>query len=181
MKSTKLLMADHEIILRALLVLDEMVMETEHGKEINNDDIRSLLTFFRDFADGCHHVKEEAIFFPALMQASRAFQDGPLSIIGYEHKHGRALTSTMSESLDRDKKEDFLMYAHRYIDLMTEHMDKENDVLFDIANQTLSDEEDDKVADDFERFGKTTIGMQTQECAHDMIESLASKYLQAVA
>lgn len=181
MKSTKLLIADHEIILQALHVLNELVTENERGKEINNDDIRSLLAFFRDFSDGCHHVKEEAIFFPALMQACRAFRDGPLSVIGYEHKHGRTLTSAMSEALDRNKKEDLMLYAHRYINLMTEHMEKENEVLFDIADQTLSDEEDDKVADDFARFEAAAIGMQKHDRAHDVIASLASKYLRAVA
>ena len=42
--------------------------------QAQRDDIRSVLTFLRDFADGCHHVKEEVIFFPALFQAGIAFQ-----------------------------------------------------------------------------------------------------------
>ena len=180
MRSTKLLIADHEIILRALHVLDGIAADIEQGKQINNDDIRSLLAFLRDFADGVHHVKEEAIFFPALMQAGMTFQDGPLLVMSHEHARGRALTSAMSEALEHNKKEDFLMYAHRYINLLTEHIEKENQILFDIADRTLADEEDEKVADSFEHFEKNTVGTTTYERLQGVMENLASKYLHAV-
>jgi hemerythrin-like domain-containing protein len=88
MKSTKLLMADHELILRALHVLDEMVREGEHGQEINSADIHALLAFLRGFADGCHHVKEEAIFFPALIEAGMEFREGPLRVMGPSTNEG---------------------------------------------------------------------------------------------
>src|SRR5437867_2257885 len=90
MKSTKLLMADHELILQALHVLDAMNTEMRNGRDVNRDDIRSLVTFLREFADGCHHVKEEVIFFPALIQAGIAFQ---VRVMTYEHEGGRALTN----------------------------------------------------------------------------------------
>ena len=180
MKSTKLLITDHEIILRALHLLDERVMESERGKELNRDDIRSLLVFFRDFADGCHHVKEEAILFPALLQAGMAFRESPLRVIGYEHECGRVLTSEMSESLDRNNKKTFLVSARRYIRLLNEHIEKENYVLFGMADQLLSDEEDERVASDFEQFERTT-GIQTHESAHDAIVALEAKSLDAVA
>jgi hemerythrin-like domain-containing protein len=67
MKSTKLLIADHETILQALHVLDAINTDMQSGKDVCREDIRSLLTFLREFTDGCHHVKEEAIFFPALI------------------------------------------------------------------------------------------------------------------
>jgi hemerythrin-like domain-containing protein len=180
-KSMKTLIADHQIILRALLILDEMVSETERGKEINKANIRTLLSFFRDFADGCHHVREEAILFPALMQAGMAFQDGALPVMGAEHERGRALTSTMSRSLDENKIDVFLTSAREYIRLVAAHIDKESSSMFDLAQQALSDEDDDKIADDFEQFEKTTTGMQARERAHKVIERLALKHLQTVA
>jgi hemerythrin-like domain-containing protein len=180
MKSTRLLKADHDIILRALHVLREIIAELEQGKEIDNTDVRSLLAFLRDFADGCHHVKEEVIFFPALVEAGLPFGDGPVRVMSYEHERGRTLTSAMSESLDHNKKEDFLIAARRYITLLTEHIEKENKVLFDIADRTLADEEDQKVADAFEEFEKTIVGIPAYERLQSAIESLASKYLHAV-
>src|SRR5207244_3498495 len=124
MKSTKLLMADHESILEALHVLEVIITDTEGGAEWDKDDIRALLGFLRNFGDGSHHVKEEAIFFPALMQAGLTLQDGPIRVMTYEHERGRALTAAMDEALFHNNKKDFLMYAKRYVQLLTEHIEK---------------------------------------------------------
>src|SRR6266704_1098415 len=140
MKSTKLLMADHGRILVALCILDSICTEIEHEKEVNYDDIHSLLAFLYHFADGSHHVKEEGILFPALMQAEMTLAKGPLRVMTYEHKRGRALTSAMENSLSRSDRRDFLMYARRYIQLLTEHIEKENYVLL-MAEDILSDDE----------------------------------------
>jgi hemerythrin-like domain-containing protein len=181
MKSTKSLISDHETILSAVHILDEMVSEIESGREINHDDIRILLTFFREFADGVHHVKEEAVFFPALMLADRKLQKGPLRIMNDEHERGRALTAAMTAALDHDDTKDFLIYARRYINLLSDHIEKEHRVLFEIAERVLTDEEDENIADDFEQFENTIVGRLIQERLHSAIEILASKYLSAVA
>ena len=181
MKSTKLLMPDHESILEALHILDAICTEIEHDKEVNYDDIHSLLAFLYHFADGSHHVKEEAILFPALMQAGMSFQEGPLRVMSYEHERGRALTSAMDETLYRDDRRDFVMYARRYIQLLTEHIEKENYVLFTMAEEILSDEEDQKIAEAFTEFEQTTVGAPTYDRLRGMLESLASKYLRATA
>src|SRR5262245_56774517 len=102
MKSTKLLMADHEIILQALHVLDAMNADIQTGKDVDREDIRSPLTFLREFADGCHYVKEEAIFFPALMAAGMARDQGPLRVMNYEHELGRALVAAMQNAIVQD-------------------------------------------------------------------------------
>ena len=179
MKSTKLLMAEHESVLEALHILDAMCAELENGGSMNKDDIGSLVSFLRTFADGSHHVKEEAIFLPALMQAGMTLQDGPLRVMTYEHERGRALTSAMEEAASRNDKKEFLMYGRRYVRLLTEHIEKENYVLFDMADQTLTDEEDQKVAEAFDHFDKTIVGTPTYERVHSILEKLAAKYLGA--
>jgi hemerythrin-like domain-containing protein len=170
-------MADHEIILEALHVLEAINGEIERGKRMDKDDIRSLLTFLRDFADGSHHVKEEAILFPALMQAGMSLQEGPLRAMTYEHERGRALIAAMDEAFGRDDKHDFVMYARRYIELLSDHIEKENYVLFDIADQKLTDDEDQKIADAFEHFEQTIVGITAYLRLQRVIESLAAKYL----
>jgi hemerythrin-like domain-containing protein len=177
MKSTKLLMADHEKILEALHVLTAINMDLAHAKHVNKEHILLLLNFLREFADGSHHVKEEAILFPALMQAGMPIDEGPLRQMNYEHERGRALTAAMQTAIAADKIDDFLMYSRRYIALQSEHIEKENWVLFDKAEQILSDEEDEKTAAAFNHFETTIVGTPTYERYNAAIESLASKYL----
>ena len=177
MKSTKMLMAEHEIILEALHVLEALTVQTEQGMPVDKQDIRALLGFLKDFADGSHHVKEEAILFPALMQAGMAIQEGPLRVMAYEHERGRSLISAMDDALGRDEKHDFVMYARRYIELLTQHIEKENYVLFDMADQKLTDDEDQKIADAFDHFERNTVGTTTYQRLRDVITTLAAKYL----
>jgi hemerythrin-like domain-containing protein len=174
-------MTDHEIISQALRVLDVMAAEIRHGKDANIDDIRSLLVYLRDFADGCHHVKEEAIFFPALMQAGMPLDEGPLRVMNLEHERGRALTAAMQAAIDRGRLDDFVVYASRYTQLLSEHIEKENRVLFEKANQILSDEEDEKIAAAFDHFETNITGTLTEERLRQIIGNLTSKYLAAAA
>jgi hemerythrin-like domain-containing protein len=177
MKSTELLAADHEIILQSLRVLDLMAGEIRRGNKLNADDIHSLLDFLRNFADGCHHVKEEAIFFPALMQAGVPLDSGPLRILNQEHERGRALSSAMQEGIAHGRTGEFVRYADRYMELLSQHIDKENRWLFEKAEQILSDDEDERTAAAFEHFETTIVGTLAQERFRKTIEDLASKYL----
>ena len=172
-------MADHEVILQALHVLDAMCAGIERGRDVDSNDVRSLLAFLREFADGSHHVKEETILFPALIQAGMALQDGPLQVLTYEHESGRSLTAAMEDALARNNKHDFLMYAGRYVELLREHIEKENYVLFEMAGHALADEEDDAIVEAMTQFESATVGGQTQERLQRSIESLSTKYLAA--
>ncbi len=177
MKSTKALMADHEIIFKALHVLEAMTTEMKQGKNVDHKDIDGLLRFLREFADGSHHIKEEAIFFPALIQAGLALEEGPLQVMTYEHERSRALAAAMQDSLERNKKDEFILYAGRYIHLLNEHIEKENYVLFDKADQILSFEDDDKLAEAFSHFETTIVSTATLTRLQGLIDALASKYL----
>jgi hemerythrin-like domain-containing protein len=176
MRCTDALMADHEVILRALHVLDTMTAEIKRGNDVSRPDINSLLVFLREFADGSHHVKEEAVFVPALMQAGMGLQEGPLQAMASEHERGRALNIAMRDAMERDHKEDFVRYADRYARLLTEHIEKEDYVLFDKAEQILTDEDDEKVLEAFAQFDDTILGGESHVRLLRWLDTLGSKY-----
>jgi hemerythrin-like domain-containing protein len=180
MKTTKLLMAEHEIILGAIQILEAITTEIADKKDADPKDIQSLLAFFREFADGAHHVKEEAILFPSLIQAGMVLHDGPLRAIACEHERCRALVAAMDQAWKRNEKDEFARYAREYIQLLREHIEKENYVLFDMVDSVLTDDDDEKVADAMEHFELTTVGVHAQEHVHATVENLASKYLAAM-
>ena len=49
------------------------------------EDLAGLLEFFTVFADGCHHVKEERILFPALEAAGLARERGSVGMLLDQH------------------------------------------------------------------------------------------------
>ena len=181
MKSTTLLKKDHDVILQALDVLDAVSTDMAKAKAVPDDDIRSLIAFLREFADGCHHIKEEAIFFPALMLNGMSFDEPPLRVMSYEHERGRALLSAMEDALNRNNRPEFLMYSKRYKDLLAEHLEKETWVLFEKADEILSDEEDQEIAARLQEYDTVIVGALKHERWRRVLEALVVKYLRLAA
>src|SRR5262245_41904037 len=85
MKSTKFLMQEHKVILRALDVLDNLAAWAEKTGSIDEGDFANILDFLRWFADAHHQVKEETILFPAMKRATAA-QRRPVDHMMLEHE-----------------------------------------------------------------------------------------------
>lgn len=66
MKSVERLMAEHELIERGLVLLEKAVERIDAGQTLPEDFPVWATRFFQQFADKCHHAKEEDVFFPVL-------------------------------------------------------------------------------------------------------------------
>lgn len=101
------------------------------------------VTFIRQFADACHHGKEEDLLFPELEAAGMPRDRGPIAVMLHEHQQGRALATHMADSLDGARRGDeraraILENAARgYIELIRGHIMKEDQVLFEMADQAV--------------------------------------------
>jgi hemerythrin-like domain-containing protein len=151
MKCTDLLIQDHKIVLRALDVLEQMAKRVENHQVLEHDDVATLLRFLRSFADDYHQGKEESALFPELRRFSTA-PDGPLRQMLFEHDQERSLVEAIEDALFTKKGFEFVHFAHRLIDLMRDHVRKEDRVLFEIVDRSLSKEQDENVVDQFNRF-----------------------------
>ena len=63
------LVNEHNGILSALLILEQMALREKRGTGTPLPDLKEMINFFRLFADKCHHGKEENMYFPALEEA----------------------------------------------------------------------------------------------------------------
>ncbi|MBK9265265.1 MAG: hemerythrin domain-containing protein [Polyangiaceae bacterium] len=133
MNATEWLKRDHELILEGLVALYAVADCVQAGRAVPVDDTRQLLMFFREFADEYHHHKEENALFPALEAAGMPSQ-GPIGVMLHEHEKGRKLLQRMIDGLPELPAGD----AFDYIDLLRLHIEKENEVLFYIADRMLS-------------------------------------------
>ena len=139
MNTTRLLMEEHQIILRALDVLESYATR---GKQ----PPPALIEFFSDFADAHHHGKEEEILFPALEEAGFPHDAGPVGVMLHEHKQGRSLTAAL-----RDPAQ-FTDAALVYAAMLRAHIEKENHILFPMADRAVENQRRvDLAVEDFER------------------------------
>jgi hemerythrin-like domain-containing protein len=151
MKCTDLLIEDHRVITRALDVLDRMATRVENGQSVEHADVEMLLRFLRVFADNYHQAKEESALFPELMRTSLA-NDARLRQMMFEHDQERSLVEGLTEAMHTQKGADFVHFANWLVILLRAHIKKEDDILFDIADRSLTSEQDENVTSQLNRF-----------------------------
>ena len=175
-KATEDLRKEHNAIFHVLQILDKM-METE------GSDTESLLRYYGEvlyflkiFADKCHHGKEENYLFQELVNKGIPNEGGPVGVMLQEHAQGRDYIAAMSRSLDGKDIEGFSNAAMLYCELLRRHIEKENKVLFVMADNILDEKEQNLMFEQFEQHEENVIGHGVHEKLHAMIDSWAEAF-----
>lgn len=172
--SVSILAAEHEVILQTLSCLKEIINVTKKENNIPLDHAKQVLEILRLFADKCHHSKEEDILFPALEEHYPDF--GPTAVMRSEHVQGRALISEMADALTTNDPTSFSNSSLNYVALLESHIEKENEILFRIAQDVLSDEEDKIILEKYRLLEHKGMGNGTHERLLNIANTLASTY-----
>jgi hemerythrin-like domain-containing protein len=138
--ATSVLRDEHQLILEVAHELDRKLTAENEGDPLDYDIVARCITFFRLFADACHHGKEEDLLFPGLEAEGMPGDTGPIAMMLYEHEQGRALVRTMAASLesaregDQQAGDDLRRAAEGFISLIVAHIGKEDNILFTMAD-----------------------------------------------
>ncbi len=151
MKSVERLKAEHDLIERGLNLLEEAVVRIEAGQPLPEGFSSWAPWFLQQFADQCHHAKEEDVFFPVLKQRGIPEQGGPIGVMLHEHVLGRDCVRRMREASQAQPFDapTFADAARQYIPLLRQHIFKGNNILFRMAEQVMSETDDSDVTGRF--------------------------------
>jgi hemerythrin-like domain-containing protein len=144
---------EHEVILRALAVLERVASRLVSSPPVSESTLTDLVLLLQTFADRCHHGKEEDQLFPAM----RAKGVGDtLAIFREEHDEGRRYLRTLAShgasSTERAAA------ARRYVALLRDHIERENEVLFPMADGLFTAEEHAALAHAYEDVELQVVG-----------------------
>jgi hemerythrin-like domain-containing protein len=142
MRPTDVLREEHEKILTALSVLTAIA---DRDDPLPRDHVAKLVAFFRGFADRCHHAKEEAALFPALEARGIPRQGGPIGVMLHEHEEGRALVGDIAAAAAEGDRARFVQGVRAFDDLLGRHIQKENQILFRMAERVLDDADERRI------------------------------------
>jgi hemerythrin-like domain-containing protein len=182
-KPTEVLKEEHKAIKVVLTILEAICTGLESGKPANVEHLEKIVEFIRVFADTCHHGKEEDLLFPAMVAAGIPKNGGPIAVMLLEHTEGRNYVKNMAAGLEGYKNGNaaaaklFIENARNYSALLTQHIDKEDNILYQIADARISADEQNKLLKEFERVEIEKIGAGKHEEFHEMIKKLKSVYL----
>lgn len=165
-KPTEILSDEHRVIER---VLDALQRLTAVPVNPSLEQWRKALDFFRHFADQCHHFKEEKVLFPALEEHGIPREGGPIGMMLAEHEEGRGHVRSMIDAVEQVAQGNgaasttLLNHARAYVTLLREHIQKEDDILFRMADEVIPEEEQRRILKDFENHEAEEMGAGAHE------------------
>ena len=140
--STESLQKDHKLIEKVLQALDTTIKLLKEGKQIPEQILLPTIDFTQNFTDICHHGKEEEVLFPALEKAGMPSHMGPIRMMIVEHQRTKAIAEQIELSskkyLETDDSTDLILVLEVYVQHVTEHIWKENNRLFKMAEARLN-------------------------------------------
>ena len=101
MAPTEILKHEHKIILLVLDAAEQGVVSIKAAGEVKVAEIERMLEFFINFADRCHHAKEEKLFFAKMQERGMPSNIGPLAVILKEHEFGREKLGAVASALSQ--------------------------------------------------------------------------------
>ena len=180
MDVTAELMHEHDAILGAIDILERICRQVDDGGEFPAGDLSDILDFLKNFADGCHHAKEEQHLFPALTRAGLPAEGGPVAVMLAEHDLGRKYIREMSAALGGEgvpaSSAAFSRSARAYGNLLRAHIGKENNILFPMAERFIPPDSKARVAEAFARLEEERTGRGVHERYHEMLRGLGARY-----
>jgi len=175
-KATQDLKKEHESILHVLNILDRMLADKSKEATQKIEYFNEVVYFLKIFADKCHHGKEENYLFVKLVEKGIPKEGGPVGVMLQEHEMGRRYISQMAQALEAKNLPDFGAAAINYRDLLRLHIEKENNALFAMADDLISEQEQDDLFEKFEKHEEEVIGHGVHEELHAMIHTWAKEF-----
>ena len=165
----KKLVDEHRLIKRWVAVIPRFIEGLDVTTEAGRRLIRQGIDFIQSYADKFHHAKEEAILFKCF--------DEDLDIIRTmcaDHENARGRVREMLAALDRQDRETIAGNLEAYRELLTEHVKKEDEILYRWMDRNLSMKQ---VGELFARFHEKDIEFgDTPQKYQEFITRLENKF-----
>lgn len=176
MRPTDILVKEHEAVLLALELLNRVAERMVAGAAEASEDLEHLLEFFREFVDRCHHGKEELALFPELVEMGVPSVGGPVGVMLHEHELGRGYVRQLKDCLTNGSAS-VIDVAQGYRGLLEAHIQKENQVLFPMAERILPEDKKATLVATFDWIEREHVGEGRHEAYHQMLHDLKKRYL----
>ncbi len=178
MKPTDTLKHEHKIVLAVLDGAEREARSIQATGKVDADKVAKIVDFFRTFVDKCHHSKEEQRLFPQLEERGMPHDDGPIAVMLYEHTLGRNETAAIADTMNKlsggdvGAAEALAEHLLAYAKLLREHIDKENNILFAMADRILTPADQDELSAAFDAIEAEEIGEGVHEQYHQFAHEL---------
>ena len=181
-RAIDMLMHEHRVIEKVLGALLAFAQDLEQDGPAERATLLDFAEFFRNFADKCHHGKEEDKLFAEMARKGFPREQGPLAVMYHEHDQGRAHVralaglGTGTEPFSADERARAVEHARSFAALLSAHIVKEDTVLYPMSGSVLSSDDFERLAGEFEAFEKEVMGEGVHERYHELADRLIERF-----
>jgi len=181
MKPTEELIFEHKAIASMLNVMSNISNSIKNKKVFYTNDVEKIVDFLFVYVDKYHRNKEETVFYPALLLSK--YPTESIGLMINEHKLAKGcldeieccvenfkLGSTFSGEMIAD-------CMANYVQLIYDHIQKEENDYFPLANKTLSEDAQTEISKQFKLINDEFVGLDIHTRYDELLKSLESKYL----
>jgi len=138
--ATLMLSDEHQNILKVVRAIENECGLLRNGKDLDKAFFEGVTDFIKNYADRFHHSKEEDILFKEMCSDTVQLHCNPTTQMLYEHDTGRQYVKGLEEALGEDDVPRVIENAMGYALLLQDHIQKEDNILYPMAEQALDDE-----------------------------------------
>ena len=181
MDSIETMMREHELILRVLDALDGFV-DAPGDAAGDRPELGRFLRFIREYADERHHGKEEHVLFAAMARNGFPPEQGPVGMMVFEHQEMRKMVSELRalaeqgapwSASDRERVSDS---ARAYSSTLREHIMKENEMLYPMAEGHLPPPVQDQIDGECAALDLRRASAGTDATLEKLADELVARY-----
>jgi len=182
MKSVEIMIKEHENVMRMIKVMRKYCYKVLNNKAIDYKDFYKMIDFIRNYTDGHHHAKEEDVLFKIMGEKiPKLTNNGPITGMLIEHDMGRLYVSHLEEAVGEYEKGndearlDIIANAICYGDLLTRHIDKENNVIYKFAENMLPGDVKEEIDRQSAEIEETATERGIQEKYMNLLDELEKR------
>jgi len=168
----KWLVDEHVWITRLLAVVPELTRAMRSSGKIDRDLVLKSVDFIRGYADRFHHMKEEEILFDYTDKNADI-----IKVIFQDHDKGRGFIRLVVEGLEKIDLDQVCINLENYRELLTEHIKKEDEVLYPFIDRDLTTKQIGEMFSQFNEVESKTSKDVPQKYL-EFIVSIEKKFIQ---
>lgn len=163
METTRILADEHRYILKVAGALKTETTALAEGKPLDTAFFNNAVDFIRNYADKFHHAKEEDILFAEFCNNLENAHCNPVEQMLHEHETGRNYVRGLEDAVRRKSVPDVIENARGYASLIEEHIYKEDNIFYPMADQAIPAGIHDAMLGKFKRAEKIRFDRQLRD------------------
>lgn len=180
MTPTENLINEHKDIIELLGIMTKIAEKIKLNNIFYTSDVEDIIGFMTLFIEKNHHKKEE-IFYPAL-SVSEITENNELSLMLYEHVLAKNYLRDINSCIENCKigntfsGELLAESIVKYVVLIKTHLQKEENIIFPLANEIMGEEKQKEIYKQFEKIEEKIFTHGSHEHFHQLLLNLKVKY-----